>query len=87
VLLIGPRTRRNEKTLLAACVGVFFSTWIDKGLCLVVGGFIPSTLGRVTEYLPTAQELVIASAIYAAAGLLLTLLYKVAIGVKEEAAG
>ncbi len=86
VLLIVPRTRRNEKTLLAACVGVFFSTWIDKGLCLVVGGFIPSSLGRVTEYLPTVPELVIASAVYAAAALLLTLLYKIAIGVKEETA-
>lgn len=83
-LLIVPRTRRNEKTLLAACAGVFFSTWIDKGLCLVVGGFVPSTLGRITEYLPTVQEWVIAGAIYAAAGMLLTLLYKVAIGVRLE---
>jgi molybdopterin-containing oxidoreductase family membrane subunit len=85
-LLVNPATRRNERTLLVACAAVFFSMWIDKGLCLVVGGFIPSPLGGVTEYVPTVSELVIASAIYAAAAFMLTLLYKIAVGVKEEVA-
>ncbi len=86
LLLLNPGTRRNEKSLLVACAAVFVSMWMDKGLCLVVGGFIPSPLGEITEYLPTIPELVIASAVYAAAALMLTLLYKIAIGVKEEVA-
>ena len=84
VLLVNPATRRNERVLLLACAAVFVSMWIDKGLCLVVGGFIPTPLGDVTEYLPTVPELVIASAVYATAALILTLLYKIAVGVKEE---
>lgn len=86
VLLVNPRTRQNERILLAACAAVFVSMWIDKGLCLVVGGFIPSPLGDVTQYLPAVPELVIAAAIYAASALILTVLYKITIGVKEEVA-
>ncbi len=84
VLLVNPSTRRHERTLLLACAAVFLSMWIDKGLCLVIGGFIPSPLGDVTEYMPTVSELIIASAIYATAALILTVLYKIAIGVKDE---
>ena len=84
VLLVVPAARRNERTLLIACAAVFVSMWLDKGLCLVVGGFVPSPLGDVTEYLPTVPELVIAAAIYATAALILTVLYKITIGVKEE---
>jgi Ni/Fe-hydrogenase subunit HybB-like protein len=86
VLLVNPRTRQNERILLAACAAVFVSMWIDKGFCLVVGGFIPSPLGDVTQYLPAVPELVIAAAIYAASALILTVLYKITIGVKEEVA-
>jgi len=41
VLLINPATRKNEKTLGITCVAVFVSLWIEKGLGLVVTGFIP----------------------------------------------
>lgn len=84
VLLVIPSTRHNERTLLVACAAVFISMWLDKGFCLVVGGFVPSPLGDVTEYLPTGYELVIAAAIYATAALMLTVLYKITIAVKEE---
>ncbi len=84
IMLVNPATRRNERSLLVACTAVYFSMWIDKGLCLVVGGFVPSPLGDVTEYLPTVAELLIAAAIYATAALILTVLYKITIAVKEE---
>ena len=41
-----PATRRRDATLAAACAALFVSLWIDKGLGLVVGGFVPSPLGR-----------------------------------------
>ena len=83
VLLIVPRLRRNEKVLAAACVVTFLSLWIDKGVCLVVCGFIPSPLGAVTEYAPTLPELGITLAIWAIGCLMVTVFYKIALSVRE----
>jgi Ni/Fe-hydrogenase subunit HybB-like protein len=84
LLLINPATRRNETVLAVACIAVFFGTWIDKGLGMISGGFVPSPLEHVTEYVPTVPEVMITIGIYAAGFLILTILYKMAISVKEE---
>jgi Ni/Fe-hydrogenase subunit HybB-like protein len=84
-LLVVPQTRRNETILPAALVAVFISAWIDKGMGLVVGGFIPNPFETITQYSPTAQELAITIGVYAIGALVLTVLYKVAIAVKETA--
>ncbi len=86
VLLINPRTRHNEKTLAIGCVAVFLSIWIDKGLGMVVTGFVPSPLGKVTSYIPTAPELLIALGIYATGLLLITLFYKIALSLRGQVA-
>ncbi|MCC6347019.1 MAG: polysulfide reductase NrfD [Nitrospirales bacterium] len=83
-LLLFPHLRRNEGILAIALVAVFLSTWIDKGMGLVVGGFIPNPFERVVEYAPTAPELLITMGVYAVGFLVLTVLYKVAVSVKEE---
>lgn len=84
VLLINPGTRRREGTLILACVMVFISIWIDKGMGMVVGGFIPNPLGNVTEYMPTFTELMISLGVYAMGLLLVTGLYKIALSVRGE---
>jgi molybdopterin-containing oxidoreductase family membrane subunit len=84
VLLINPRTRRREGILTIACVAVFISIWIDKGLGLIVPGFIPSPTGEISKYWPTVPEAMITVGIWAAGFLILTILYKIAISVKEE---
>ena len=83
VLLIVPQLRRNEKALAAACVVTFLSLWIDKGICLVVAGFIPSPVGAVTEYAPTLPEMGITLAIWAIGCLMVTVFYKIALSVRE----
>lgn len=83
-LLINPNTRRNENILPVALVAVVVSTWIDKGMGLVVGGFIPNMFGKVTEYTPTVPELLITLGVWAIGLLILTVLYKIAVSVKEE---
>jgi molybdopterin-containing oxidoreductase family membrane subunit len=83
-LLLNPRTRENESLLPFAVAAVFVATWIDKGMGLVVGGFIPNPFERVVEYSPTVPELMITSGVYGIGALILTVLYKVAISVKEE---
>ncbi len=83
-ILINPKTRRNEVTLAIAAVLVFACTWIDKGMGMISGGFVPNPLHEITEYSPTAPELMITFGVYALGMLVLTILYKIAIGVKEE---
>ncbi|MDY6971416.1 MAG: NrfD/PsrC family molybdoenzyme membrane anchor subunit [Thermodesulfobacteriota bacterium] len=84
VLLIVPATRRNEDTLAVGCGAVIVATWIDKGLGLVVGGFIPNPFDRVTEYWPTVPEVLVTLGIWATGFFVLTVLYKIAVSVKEE---
>ncbi len=86
ILLVNPGTRRNEKILPFAVLAVFFSTWIDKGMGLVVGGFIPNPFEQVVEYTPTLPEVMITLGVWAIGFLILTVLFKIAISVKEQAA-
>ncbi len=83
VLLLTPRYRHNEKWLAVACGMVFLSLWIDKGIGLIVAAFVPSPLGAVTEYAPSLPEVLIALGIWAAGSLILTVLYKIALSVRE----
>ncbi len=83
-MLVFPQIRKNESLLAIACIATFFSLWIDKGFGLVVGGFVPNPFERITEYWPTLPEAMITMAVWAIGFLVLTILYKVAISVKEE---
>jgi Ni/Fe-hydrogenase subunit HybB-like protein len=86
VLLINPKTRGNDFKLGLAAVMVFFSIWIDKGLGMVVTGFVPSPLEKVIEYSPTATELLISFGVYGIGLFMVTILYKIALSVREKAA-
>ncbi|MFC1953204.1 sulfate reduction electron transfer complex DsrMKJOP subunit DsrP [Chloroflexota bacterium] len=85
IILINPNTRKRTNTLVIACVAVFVSMWIDKGLGLIVPGFIPSPSGEVVEYWPSAPEIFIALGVVALGLFMLTILYKITISVKEKA--
>ena len=86
VLLVPPATRNNEPTLIFALICLFIGTWIDKGLGMISGGFVPSPLHQVNEYAPTIPELIITAGIWCAGFLIITILYKIAISVKDEVA-
>lgn len=83
-LLLIPRTRKREKTLAIAAVLVFVAMWIDKGLGLLMPGFIPSPLGGLTEYFPTVPEAFITLGVWGIGFLVLTIFYKITISVKKE---
>ncbi len=87
VLLIFPSLRKKEGLLATACVTLFVSLWIDKGFGLVVGGFIPNPFEGITEYWPSLREASIATGVWALGFLVLTLLYKIAVTVREETEG
>jgi len=84
ILLVNPVTRKNESVLAIACVSIFIGTWIDKGLGMISGGFVPSPLHHVNEYVPSVPELVISLAVWCVGFLVLSALFKMAVTVKEE---
>ncbi len=87
VFLIIPKLRNNETLLPVSCAMIFIGAWIDKGLGMISGGFVPSPLHHVTEYAPTVKEIMVTLGVYATGFLVLTILYKLATTVKEEVRG
>ena len=84
ILLVNPITRKNEGVLTVACITTFIGTWIDKGLGMIAGGFVPNPLHQVSEYIPTIPEILIALGVWATGFFVLTILFKIAVSVKEE---
>ena len=84
ILLVNPITRKNEGVLTVACIATFIGTWIDKGLGMISGGFVPNPLHHVNEYIPTIPEILIALGVWALGFFILTILFKIAVSVKEE---
>jgi Ni/Fe-hydrogenase subunit HybB-like protein len=87
ILLIPPNTRNNPTTLAIGCAAVFISLWMEKGIMLVIAGFTPSPLETVTGYTPTIPELGITLGVWAMGFFILTVLYKVALSVREQEVG
>ncbi len=87
LLLLSSKVRAKEGVLALICVMVFASIWIDKGMGMVVTGFVPNAVGAYTEYMPTGPEIAITLGVYAVGFLILTILYKIGVSVKEETAG
>jgi molybdopterin-containing oxidoreductase family membrane subunit len=83
VLLIIPQTRKREPLLAVACCFVFLSLWIEKGLGLVVTGFVPSPLEAIPDYTPTGPEVAITFGIWALGLLLVTMFYKIFVSVRK----
>ncbi len=74
----------NELLIGLGCAGIFIALWLDKGLGFVMGGLVVSPLHEINEYVPTANEIGVTLGIWATGILIVTLLYKIAIGVEHE---
>jgi len=84
VLLLTPKFRKKEIMLGFACMAVFVSIWIDKGLGMIVAGFTPTEMGTVFDYWPTWIELLISFGVYGIGLLIMSLLYKIVFKVRGE---
>jgi Ni/Fe-hydrogenase subunit HybB-like protein len=82
ILMIHPM-RKKTVLLNIACVLAFVGVWIEKGMGLVIPGFIPTPLGEIFEYTPTIVELSVAAGIWAFGTLVFTLLAKAVIAIKQ----
>ena len=80
-LMIHP-IRRNPRFLIPACAALFVGIWIEKGIGLVIPGFVPSPLGEIVEYSPSLVELLVTLGIWATGFFVITVLVKVALPIE-----
>jgi molybdopterin-containing oxidoreductase family membrane subunit len=64
VLLVLP-VSRSLRWLNPTCVLCIVGIWIEKGMGLVVPGFIPTPLGEIVEYQPSVNETLVCFGIWA----------------------
>ena len=76
------RLYRNANVLRAACGAAVLGVWVEKGMGLVIPGFVPSPLGEVVDYTPSFTEFCVSAAIWAAGALIYTLLLKAAVPIE-----
>lgn len=81
VIFIIPRLRDSAPVLSVACGLIFVGVWIEKGLGLIVPGFVPDSLGEVYEYMPSRVEVGIAVGIWALGAMMYTLFVRAAIAI------
>jgi Ni/Fe-hydrogenase subunit HybB-like protein len=84
-LFLIPKARENLLFLNMGCVAILVGVYIEKGLGLVVPGFIPDTLGEIYEYVPSQIELTVAAGIWASGALIYTLLAKFSVPIFIDA--
>jgi len=80
-LFFTPAALRRGNVRIAACLLCVAGIWIEKGMGLIIPGFIPSTMHEVVEYAPSLTEWKVTAGIWAFGLLLLTAMLKVAVGV------
>jgi molybdopterin-containing oxidoreductase family membrane subunit len=79
LIFLIPDTRRNNVTLVIGCILVFIGVYIEKGMGLVIPGFIPDVLHEIYEYAPSGIELLLSMGIWATGLFVFTMLLRVAI--------
>ena len=79
LIFLIPETRRNKVSLVLGCILIFVGVYIEKGMGLVLPGFIPDVLHEIYEYAPTGIELLVSMGIWATGLFIYTLLLRVAI--------
>lgn len=81
VLLHLPQSRTDKRWLLVACVCAFIGVYLEKGIGLIVPGFVPSTLHELVEYAPTGLEWKLTAGIWALGLLALTVMLRIGLAV------
>ncbi|MFN3396847.1 MAG: CBS domain-containing protein, partial [Thermodesulfovibrionales bacterium] len=82
LIFLIPKTRKKLLTLNIGCVLIFVGIWIEKGMGMVIPGFVPDTLGEIYEYTPSIYEILITTGIFSGGAMLYTLLVRAAIAVE-----
>lgn len=87
LFLIPTEVRQKTPALVTGLIMLVIASWIDKGLGLLIGGFTPNPFETVTVYSPTVPEIMISLMVFSLGGIVLTVLWKIAIEVRVEVEG
>jgi CRP-like cAMP-binding protein len=82
VLLVLP-VSRSLRWLNLTCVLCIVGIWIEKGMGLVVPGFIPTPLGEIIDYTPTLNETLVCFGIWAFGLLCYTVFLRMAVPILQ----
>jgi len=81
IILHLPRSRTDKRWLIAACGCAFVGVYLEKGLGLIIPGFVPSTLHELVEYTPTLLEWKVSAGIWAVGLIVLSVALKIGLAV------
>jgi Ni/Fe-hydrogenase subunit HybB-like protein len=82
LVFVTKRFYQNTKVLRIACAAAVLGVWVEKGMGLVIPGFVPSPLGEIVDYTPSFTEFCVSAAIWATGALIYTLLLKAAVPIE-----
>jgi molybdopterin-containing oxidoreductase family membrane subunit len=85
-LFLSPLVLRKSSVLVFACLVAFVAAWIEKGMGLIVPGFVPSTLHEIVEYTPSLMEWKVTAGIWAFGLMIYTIGLKAALHVFAQSA-
>jgi len=76
ILFFMPAALERGTVRITACLLCIVGIWIEKGMGLIIPGFIPSTLHEIVEYSPSIMEWKVTAGIWAFGLLILTVMLK-----------
>jgi len=74
---------RSLRWLDVACVLSIIGIWIEKGMGLVIPGFIPTPLGAVVDYMPSLNETLVCLGIWAFGFLCYTIFLRMSVPILQ----
>lgn len=77
-VFLTPALNRRRGVLNVALVGTFVGVWIEKGMGLIVPGFIPSTLHEIVPYAASGNEWRVTWGVWALGIMVLTVALRIA---------
>ncbi len=83
IILLTFATHQSWRLLLVGCGMTIVGIWIEKGMGLIIPGFIPDPLGEVVEYIPSVVETLVCVGVWATGTLVFTLMAKVVINIQD----
>lgn len=81
MLMVHP-VRERVSLLTLACVMAIVGIWIEKGLGIIIPGFVPTPLGEIFEYSPSWIEIRVSLGIWALAAMVFSILTRAAISIE-----
>jgi Ni/Fe-hydrogenase subunit HybB-like protein len=80
VVLLTPKLSAHRALLNTALCMTFVGVWIEKGMGLIVPGFIPSTLHELVPYAPSLAEWKVTAGVWAFGLMVYTVGLRIALG-------